>query len=122
MVGAPTIRMFTAIFATSHHGQWGQDEYSRSAAREGDFCPNSLKIEGARWMVRYLASCTIKENQSGISKPTTRIIHGVLGASAFSPSELCNAPLTVNGDRARTSTTSNQLTWHGSKDGGPSHP
>jgi hypothetical protein len=62
MAKAPTIRTFVVIFATSHHGQWGRDEYSRSAAREGDFCPNSLKIERARWMVRHLASCTIEEN------------------------------------------------------------
>jgi hypothetical protein len=62
MVGTPAIRMFAVIFATSHHGQWGRDEYSRSAVREGDFCPNLLKIERARWTVRHLASCTVEEN------------------------------------------------------------
>jgi hypothetical protein len=98
MAGAPTIRMFAAIFATSHHGQWGHDEYSRSAVREDDFCPNSLKIKRARWMVHHLGSCTVEENQSGILEPTTRIMCGVLGTSAFSPFKPCNAPLTVNGD------------------------
>jgi hypothetical protein len=62
MVGAPAIRTFDAIFATSHHGQWGWDEYSRSAAREGNFCPNLLKIKRARWTVQHLARCTVKEN------------------------------------------------------------
>jgi hypothetical protein len=71
IAGAPAIRTFVMIFAV----------------REGDSCPNSLKIERARWMDRHLASCTIKENRSGISEPTTRIMRGVLGASAFSPSK-----------------------------------
>jgi hypothetical protein len=120
MVRAPTIRMFTVIFSISHHGQRGRDKYSRSAVRGSDFCPNSLKIERARWMVLHLTSCTVKENRSDILEPTIGIMHGVLGASAFSPSEPCNAPLTTNGDRSRTSTTSIQLMWQGSKEGDPS--
>jgi hypothetical protein len=86
MAEAPTIKTFTAIFATSHHGLRGWDEYSRLVARKGDSCPNSLKIKRARWTVWHLASCTIEENRSGISEPTVGIMHGVLGASAFSPS------------------------------------
>jgi hypothetical protein len=80
MAGALTIRTFTAIFATSHHEQWGRDEYSRSVVREGDFCPNSLKIKRPRWTVWHLASCTVEENQSGILEPMTGIMRGVLGA------------------------------------------
>jgi hypothetical protein len=45
IAGTPTIRAFIVIFATTHHEQQGQDEYSRSAVREGNFCPNLLKIE-----------------------------------------------------------------------------
>jgi hypothetical protein len=44
----------------------GRDEYSRSAPREVDSCPNSRKIERA--------------------PPMLGIMHGVLGTSAFSPS------------------------------------
>jgi hypothetical protein len=98
VVGAPATRKFIVIFATSHDGQQGREEYSRSPAREGDFCPNSLKIEKARWMVRHLASCIVKENPSGVLEPMTGIMSGVLGTSAFSPSEPRNAPLTANGD------------------------
>jgi hypothetical protein len=39
--------MFTAIFTTRQHWQQGQDEYLRSVVREGDSCPNLLKIERA---------------------------------------------------------------------------
>jgi hypothetical protein len=39
------------IFATIHPGQQGRDEYSRSVVREDNFCPNSLKIKRARWMI-----------------------------------------------------------------------
>jgi hypothetical protein len=111
MEGALTIRTFAAIFATSYHGQQGRDEYSGSAAREGDICPNLLKIERARWMVRHLASCTVEENQTSLLEPTTEIMRDVLGTSALSPYESCNAPLTANGDQAHMSTTSIQLSW-----------
>jgi hypothetical protein len=122
MAGAPAIRTFAVIFATSHHGQRGWDEYSRSVVREGDFCPNSLKIKRLMWMIWHLASCTEEENRSGILEPTTEIMRGVLGTSVFAPSEPCNAPFTVNGDRACMSTTSTRLMWQGSKEGGPSRP
>jgi hypothetical protein len=111
MAGAPAIRMFTTIFSTSHHGQRGQDEYSRSAVREGDFYPILLKIKRARSMVRHLASCTIEETGSGILEPTTGITRGVLGTSTHSQSKPRNGPLTANGDQACTSTMSIQLTW-----------
>jgi hypothetical protein len=42
--GAPAIRMFTTIFATSHYGNKGWDELPRSAVRECNFYLNSLKI------------------------------------------------------------------------------
>jgi hypothetical protein len=83
---------------------------------------NSMKITRARWMVWHLSCCTVEENWSSIMEPTTGIRHGVLGALASSPSELYNAPLTVNGNWARTSTMLIQQTWWGSKEGGPSCP
>jgi hypothetical protein len=46
-VGAPATGMFTMVSPTSHKGD-GAEQVSRSVARKGDFCPNSLKIKRAR--------------------------------------------------------------------------
>jgi hypothetical protein len=77
-------------------GNKERGEFSGSAAREGDLYLNSLRIESARWVVQHITIYTTKENQSDGSEPMPGIMHGVLGALTFSPSEPCNIPLTTN--------------------------
>jgi hypothetical protein len=81
-VGAPTIRTFAVISPTSHHSN-GAGRASRSVARKGDFCPNSLKIKRARRAVRHLAIYTVGASRSGHSEPKSEIVRDMLGALAF---------------------------------------
>jgi hypothetical protein len=89
VAGAPAIRMSATIFTTIHHGQWGGMSLKISV-REGDFCPNSLKAERARWAVWHHTIYTVEENQSDSSEPMPWIMRG---ASAFSLFKPCNAHL-----------------------------
>jgi hypothetical protein len=93
---APAIRMFVMMSPTSHYMQWGR---------------MSFKIRGEG---RQFLSQLIKDRKSKVSslapgylyhrrklkcgsKPTPKIMRGVLGASAFSPPKPCSAPFTANG-------------------------
>jgi hypothetical protein len=60
--------------------------------------PTCEKIKRGRCAFRNLAIYTVRENRNGHSEPTSGIVRGVLGTSAFSPSKPGNAPLTVSGD------------------------
>jgi hypothetical protein len=62
-------------------------------------------------VVQHLTIYIIRGNQRGRSEPTPGIVRSVLSASAFSPSKLCNVPLTVN--VAEPAQQKHQSAWHG---------
>jgi hypothetical protein len=72
-------------------------------------------------VVQHLVIYTVEENRRDSSEPVLRIMYSMLGTLAISLSKPCNAPLTVNGDRARMTGTLIHLVWRGSEKGGPSH-
>jgi hypothetical protein len=102
-----------------HHGQWGR--MSLKISGEGRLFlsqhPEGRKGKVGGSAPRYLHR---RRKLKDGSEPVPGIMHDVLGASAFSPSKPCNAPLTVNEDQARTTKTSIRSVWHGNKEGGPS--
>jgi hypothetical protein len=121
MVGAPAIRTSAAICPTSHYRQWNM--MSLKISSEGRKFLSQL-TEGwkSKMSIQHFAICTTEENQSDDLKSTLGLIRGVLGILAFSPSKSCDAPLTMNGGRAHTTTTSVDLTRRDGKEGDPSCP
>jgi hypothetical protein len=104
--GAPITRMFDMISPTSHHEQWGRASFKING-KERRFLAQLAEDQKSK--VSDLAPRHLYHRDS--EELTPGIVHGVLGALAFSPSKPRNAPLTMNGDRARTSITSILPAW-----------